>query len=527
MLFIETKEALGSMGSTKSDRIQEFWSYMSKDQSMQSPGKNRTDFYEGVVAQARQGMKNSSGKPKTAELAQALYGLREVLNSGDKLLSGHCIFLGKGLHKRCIGSKDCVDVFVTFDEAHTLADSFDDIHKHESRFVVLRRILNFLSSDPLFSFFLSTTSKITQFGQPRGQDASNRINDGELATPRPYIHLGFDQLMQSQKILNQWTTLHHVVSLECVAHMGRPLWGTHYDHGNDEVRLSLLDFAIQKLLCGSLTKEPFTNSQVYAVLSQRLALNINTPQYLFDLSSPLDAMRTMHEQIANHMRVCMGVGSGIESLRGIASSEPILSEAASVIMSTKHFDLPRALSLVLKGFSVNQGDRRELLVASFFTWACDKVISSKHPRQSLDTITCHFSVTALFGKLFTESTYSSISGNFPSLCHTKSQRPFEEVFKEANMHFNHVVKPQVQKLLARRFLLYFMAHSAATLGANCQPGFDAVYPYLYSSLDLDVKNVGFVIVQVKNDSSASGSDYASIFKKQTPSNVACLVIPIR
>jgi hypothetical protein len=48
---------------------------------------------------------------------------------------------------------------------------------------------------------------------------------------------------------------------------------------------------------------------MYAVLSQRLALDINTPQYLFNSESPLDAMRTMHEQIANHMRVCVAVGA--------------------------------------------------------------------------------------------------------------------------------------------------------------------------------------------------------------------------
>ncbi|KAH9015441.1 hypothetical protein EDB83DRAFT_2321310 [Lactarius deliciosus] len=385
-LFSRTKATLERMGSTKSGQIQEFREYMSKDQTMHSSGGNRSDFYDGVIAQAR-------------------------------LL--------------------------------------------------------------------------------RGQDKSNRINDSSLATPCPYIHLGFDQLMQSRKILDRWTTLDHVVSLECIAHMGRPLWGTRYDHSDEDVRRSIIYFAVQKLLCGNSAHGNLSNAQIYAVLSQRLALDINTPQYLFDLSSPLNAMRTMHEQIVNHMRVCMAVGSGIESLRGIASSEPILLEAASIIMLWSSFDFPRALSLVLTGFSIDQGDRGELLVAAFFTWACDQL-------------------TALFGKLFTKSMYSSISGNFPSLCHTKSQRPFEEVFKEANMHFNHVVKPQVQKLLARRFLLYFMARGAAALGANCQPGFDAVYPYLYGSLDLNVKNVGFIIVQVKNDSSASGSDYASIFKKMDP-----------
>ncbi|KAH9021093.1 hypothetical protein EDB83DRAFT_2320509, partial [Lactarius deliciosus] len=365
-LFSRTKATLERMGSTKSGRIREFREYMSKDQTMHSSGGNRSDFYDGVIAQAR-------------------------------------------------------------------------------------------------LFFLSTTGKITQFGR--------FWIDGQLLTTS-----------------SRWSALR--------TWDGR--YGEHcYDHGDEDVRRSIIYFAVQKLLCGNSAHGNLSNAQIYAVLSQRLALDINTPQYLFDLSSPLDAMRTMHEQIANHMRVCVAVGSGIESLRGIASSEPILSEAASIIMLWSSFDFPRALSLVLTGFSIDQGDRGELLVAAFFTWARDQVIHEIPTRITREKICHHFQLTALFGKLFTESVYSSISGNFPSLCHTKSQRPFEEVFKEANMHFNHVVKPQVQKLLARRFLLYFMARGAAALGANCQPGFDAVYPYLYGSLDLN-------------------SQESSIFKKMDP-----------
>jgi hypothetical protein len=60
-----------------------------------------------------------------------------------------------------------------------------------------------------------------------------------------------------------------------------------------------------------------------------------------------------------------------------------------------------------------------------------------------------------------------------------------------------------------------MARGAAALGANCQPGFDAVYPYLYDSMDLEVKNVGFVIVQVKNDSNQSRPD-AEWFRNMDP-----------
>ncbi|KAI9429403.1 hypothetical protein H4582DRAFT_2065292 [Lactarius indigo] len=415
---------LKEMGPTKFERIQNFRDFMSKDQSMGSAGKNRNKFYEEVIAKASE--YESHGELGGAELSTALKALQNVLNSGDKKSFEHSIYIGND---------------PPGDESSRLADSFDD--QNESRFVVLRRILSSISSEPLFSFFLSTTGKITQFGQPRGQDASNRINEGKLTTPRPYIYLGFDQLMQSQKVLVRWTTLDHVTSLECIAHMGRPLSSYFLDgvHAMTTAMrkscVNLLDFAVQKLLCGKPGDKSLTEAQMYAVLSQRLALDINTPQYLFNSASPLDAMRTMHEQIANHMRVCVAVGGGIESLRGIAPSEPILSEAASDIMLSKEFDLPRALSLVLTGFSVDQGDRGELLVAAFFTWARDRAIKQQLPRP-------------------------------------RERAP------------------------------------------TVNPDLTAVYPYLYDSFDLDVKKVGFIIVQVKNDSNTSRSDDLKIFQNMDP-----------
>ena len=95
--------------------------------------------------------------------------------------------------------------------------------------------------------------------------------------------------------------------------------------------------AIQKLL-GSPIVSADTRHKRYAVLSQRLALDIN-------IASPIDAEATL-EQITNHMRVCVKIGEGIETLRGIAASEPILSEAASYVMQ-EQFDLADALSDVL------------------------------------------------------------------------------------------------------------------------------------------------------------------------------------
>ena len=188
-------------------------------------------------------------------------------------------------------------------------------------------------------------------------------------------------------------------------------------------------------------------------------------------------MKSMHEQIANHMRVCVAIGDGIESLRGIAASESILSEAAFCIMRSKKFSLPGTLLDNLGGYCINQGERGELLVASF-TWVHDQVIKKK---ATTDEWLCpYFSAKELFENLFNST---QILDDSPSLCHPKdSPKPFKEVFGDAMMHFNHVIKPQKRKTLRRSYLLPFMARGAATLGANCQPA----VPFQHSDRNLDV-----------------------------------------
>jgi hypothetical protein len=114
------------------------------------------------------------------------------------------------------------DIFIVFDEAHPLTTPFEDKGTW-SHFVQLRRALRVFTEMSLFTFFLSTTGKISQFTPPRDRDASYRMNDGRLKTPHPFIFLSFDQLMGNRKIFDKYKTLEDVTSLECIAHMGRPL----------------------------------------------------------------------------------------------------------------------------------------------------------------------------------------------------------------------------------------------------------------------------------------------------------------
>ena len=153
---------------------------------------------------------NQRDPPDDEQLTDAVTSLLKVLNADSD----------ENLHRIQSGAT-FVDAFIVFDEAHTLADSYDE--DKESRFVVLRRILSALGPIPLFSFFLSTAGKVTQFGQPRGQDESDRINGGELVSPRPYVSVGFDQLSSHYKF-RQGQTIKDVTSLRFISHLGRPLY---------------------------------------------------------------------------------------------------------------------------------------------------------------------------------------------------------------------------------------------------------------------------------------------------------------
>jgi hypothetical protein len=245
-------------------------------------------------------------------------------------------------------------------------------------------------------------------------------------------------------------------------------------------------------------------------LSQRLALDSDTTKYYYYAPNPVDAMKVMHEQIAKHMRVCMTIDDGIGTLRGIAPSEPILSEAASRIMSSDRFSLLAALEGALSGYCINRGYREELLVAAFFTWARDRCVKIKIFEESekgfVGKLCPYFSVTDLFQHLFTKSECKTMFESKPSLCHIdESSLLFGAVFKNAKMHFNHFIRPQDQAVLGLPYLLHIMVRGAAALGANCQPGFDAAYPFLYNTTLLDIKKVGFILVQVGNRSTKSDS----------------------
>ncbi|KAH9977335.1 hypothetical protein BGW80DRAFT_1288680 [Lactifluus volemus] len=486
-LFIHTKDVVVRFGAEeKKDCVKRFREFMSKGQRFGHVGYNRWKFYNDVVTRAKMDFDDKAiTTPDRQKLQDAFEELRE------------CICIQEPSRK-----STTVDVFIMFDEAHSLTTLWPNCGGL-SNFTELQRALTIFSWSSLFTFFLSTTGKISQSMPPAYQTPRQ---------PRAFIELGFDQLMTDRRIPDRYPTLEAVTSLECISHMGRPLWGTMYDHGDISVHNKILLFAIQKLL-GSNEGVARSEAQEYAILSQRLALDINSAAYV---SVPSTSIREKTlDQIANHMQVCVEIGEENENIRGIAASEPILSEAASIIMRNTDFQWLNTLRTIVPAFSVNVGDRGELLVAAFLTQARDMAISLK---PSLPPPECcsHFLVKDLFKSLFFEKTFKSMFQSIPSICLSTSKKlRFKKVAAVAHMHFNHFIKAQEQKVTSHQYLLGFIARGAAVLGANGQPGFDAVLPYLFETTNLDISKLGFIIIRVENDGNNSEPD-ADMFLKMDP-----------
>jgi len=288
-------------------------------------------------------------------------------------------------------------------------------------------------------------------------------------------------------------------------------------HESGRGKVDIFKFAQGKLLCADNIDSgapSYSAERGCAVLSQRLALDINTTGYVargFVRDSSI--VEKAQIQISNHMRVCMAIPQDLD-IYGLAASEPILSEVASRIMRRNNsgFALCSTLSNVMDSYAISPGDRGELLVAAFFTWARDlyvKQLSNMIKRQlfgSTDRFCPVFSVVDFLSNLFNKQFHSIMLESLPSVYrmgNTSSPQKFGDVFRRTRMHYNHFIKPNNSDVINRQYLLNILARGAGALGANGQPGYDMIFPFLYETDDLDIKKVGFIMVQVKNVKSLS------------------------
>jgi len=112
---------------------------------------------------------------------------------------------------------------LAFDEAHTTTQRHRAGGEEWSVFNELRHALRRLHSLPLFSLFLSTTGKISQFTSAIEEDLSKRVVEGTLVVIQPYTDLGFDPLAHIIAADGSWN-LEQLTEDSQTCSQGRPLY---------------------------------------------------------------------------------------------------------------------------------------------------------------------------------------------------------------------------------------------------------------------------------------------------------------
>jgi hypothetical protein len=112
-------------------------------------------------------------------------------------------------------------VILAADEAHTLTEIRHSAKGSWSIFNELRHALRGLHNHSLFSLFLSTTDKISQFTSML-EDLSARVILGVLIIIQPFTDLGFDPLARIISPDGTWN-LEQLTGDEYICRLGRPL----------------------------------------------------------------------------------------------------------------------------------------------------------------------------------------------------------------------------------------------------------------------------------------------------------------
>lgn len=286
-------------------------------------------------------------------------------------------------------------------------------------------------------------------------------------------------------------------------------------HGQERKQLHehLAEFAAQKLIRRNLSYWPSSLNldQELACLSARIPV-----EFMSSVHTP--STKAEKDQIANHMRICLSVDPSFRKFTSLNPSEPIVSEGAYLLMtdSRTKFHAPLAFSRVLTGFSIYQGDRGEFVALLAIIMARDRVVKTQ---GVLDGV---FGVVPFMNALIARPArptdrFADVLAMKPSVYQNPNDKEtcFENAFADVHLHFNHVVKRQVQKVNMGVFR-GLIARCAAFMGANGQAGFDIGVPTVRGIGIVNDETQGMALLRIKNDPRFTEEVVPELFDRMDP-----------
>ncbi len=263
-----------------------------------------------------------------------------------------------------------------------------------------------------------------------------------------------------------------------------------------------MDLAKAKLLDGPSSLAENDRSGTLACLSVRFALDFNMD------GSAGDVART---QVERHMRLCLAVTAGRDTLVTLAGSEPLLAEAAYELMEATQSNPVRHLANHSDLNCVDRGRRGELVAALLIMRACDAARAALSGRRWV-------SVDGFMAELLPPREYQILKESFP-ICYRHGQKHnFLATFKDYGIWFNHVIKVEKHAMFSAEHLWKFITRGAMMLCSNNQEGVDIVIPICHTKKALSPYSVTAIFVQVKNDEKFNTMD-KSLFDGLNPTKL--------
>ena len=280
------------------------------------------------------------------------------------------------------------------------------------------------------------------------------------------------------------------------------------------VRRDAMSFAVAKLLNWTAINDKWqiNDDQMVACLCHRLPIEFQS------------ASSFQYKFVENHMRICVRLDPEDQTMISMSSSEPVLSEASFVVMKNCVEKILPAMKIILGGFSVNKGDRGELVALLILLLARDEAVSRrntddmwKNPRlrdapPSLDKSLLRHPVESKlieWNRVFTVPDF--LRALFGEIKEKQGvQEDIDSVFKDTRMHFNHFIKCFQQSVLQRQYLAGLLMRGAALLCANCQEAVDAVLPFSFDD-GISRFSAGNILIQIKNSGKYAGKPKWELF----------------
>ncbi|KAJ7211190.1 hypothetical protein GGX14DRAFT_623773 [Mycena pura] len=491
---------------------------------------NRSHFYGCVTQMAEKEFRdNEKAENGISELKDALVCLLKRLGASDKGLA----------------------LFLYFDEVHSLffSEEKDAGVRNRTRWDTLCSTLAHLTTvfdegtkvsgkRNVFCLSLSTASHFPVMSRPKYMAPSLRQSDPGVALFPPFTTTPFD-IMESFD--PETKTVGDLERISYIAQFGRPLWRSMLKAGSATVmRLARVKLAgkPEESTPRSLVFPDNDPSHVkfqaelfanFAAVSTRVLIDIEPERE--------NGHQLIATLVRNHLRTVFFIPHHRTYMTTGVPSEPILAEAAAVIMHRQPIQMIQFLQYLLQSNLIGKGERGELVARALLIMAIDeaihrearKVANNAIREQSLpfDLVQLYDNGETAYHKvvpvkqfieaLFADKHHRAVMESLPENVGLNADPPpttFEKAFQNGYVRFSHFMRLEKPEDLTNSMaFLAFIRGAAVQFSAN-HPTFDMGVPVAILPEGKDLKSCPlsavrwtWLLFSVKDRTAAQSASY--------------------